>query len=107
MHWVGHCRLGRPRVANSSGQWGLRRGELLSGGDKVYSHVIAFDDAPFARAHRGDVPLAGVVFAGARVQRMGLTTAEAEAIVERFAINGYMPEPVRVAHLVASALTGP
>jgi len=29
---------------------------------------------------------------------------EAEAIVERFAVNGFVPEPVRVAHLVASAL---
>jgi len=33
----------------------------------VYSHVIAFDDAPFDRAHRGDVPLIGVVFAGGRL----------------------------------------
>lgn len=31
------------------------------------SHVIAFDDAPFERAHRGDVPLIGVVFAAGRL----------------------------------------
>lgn len=41
---------------------------------------------------------------GVHVQRVGLTPAEASAVVKRFAINGYMPEPVRVAHLVASAL---
>jgi hypothetical protein len=29
--------------------------------------VIAFDDAPFAREHRGDVLLVGVVFAGPRL----------------------------------------
>jgi endonuclease V-like protein UPF0215 family len=30
-------------------------------------HVIAFDDAPFAREHRGDVLLVGAVFAGPRL----------------------------------------
>jgi endonuclease V-like protein UPF0215 family len=32
-----------------------------------HSHVIAFDDAPFAREHRGDVLLVGAVFAGPRL----------------------------------------
>jgi len=31
------------------------------------AHVIAFDDAPFAREHRGDVLLVGAVFAGPRL----------------------------------------
>ncbi|HYW02359.1 MAG TPA: DUF99 family protein [Gammaproteobacteria bacterium] len=31
------------------------------------SHVIGFDDAPFHRAHRGDVLVAGAVFSGARL----------------------------------------
>ncbi|MBI2893831.1 MAG: DUF99 family protein [Deltaproteobacteria bacterium] len=31
------------------------------------SNVVAFDDAPFAREHRGDVPLVGAVFAGVRL----------------------------------------
>jgi hypothetical protein len=30
-------------------------------------HVIGFDDAPFDRAHRGDVPVVGAVYAGARL----------------------------------------
>jgi uncharacterized protein len=176
------------------------------------SHVIAFDDAPFARAHRGDVRIVGVVFAGPRldgvisgrvrrdganaarvmarmiaecrfaahlqlvmlqgiavagfnvvdvlalheqtglpvlvvarkrpnleairdalltrvpggarkwrlieragpmercegvwIQRVGITADEARAVVKKFAINGNVPEPVRVAHLIASAETG-
>lgn len=175
-----------------------------------FSHVIAFDDAPFARSHRGDVPLVGIVFAGSRLdgvlrgrvrrdgvnaartmaamiagsrfvehlqlimlqgiavagfnvvdvfalheatrlpvlvvarkrpdfaairdalysrvrggarkwriietlgvmekvggvyaQRVGLTAADAALIIGRFAINGFYPEPLRVAHLAASAL---
>ena len=33
----------------------------------IGSHVIGFDDAPFARAHRGNVRVVGAVFAGARL----------------------------------------
>ncbi|MCU0897100.1 MAG: DUF99 family protein [Burkholderiales bacterium] len=32
-----------------------------------FSHVIGFDDAPFDRAHRGDVLVVGAVFAGTRL----------------------------------------
>jgi len=32
------------------------------------SHVIGFDDAPFDRAHRGDVLVVGTVFAGTRLE---------------------------------------
>jgi endonuclease V-like protein UPF0215 family len=33
-----------------------------------FSHVVGFDDAPFARERRGDVPVVGAVFAGARLE---------------------------------------
>ncbi|HEU4630273.1 MAG TPA: DUF99 family protein [Gemmatimonadaceae bacterium] len=35
---------------------------------RALSHVIAFDDFPFPREHRGDVPVVGVVFAGLRLE---------------------------------------
>jgi len=35
---------------------------------KRISHVIGFDDAPFERAHRGDVLIVGAVFAGTRLE---------------------------------------
>lgn len=35
---------------------------------RSYSHVVGFDDAPFARDHRGDVPVVGAVFAGLRLE---------------------------------------
>ncbi|HEV8322279.1 MAG TPA: DUF99 family protein [Myxococcota bacterium] len=44
-------------------------------------------------------PLAGVW-----VQRAGLTPAEAASLLSRFAVNGMLPEPVRVAHLVAGGI---
>jgi endonuclease V-like protein UPF0215 family len=33
-----------------------------------FSHVVGFDDAPFDRAHRGDVLVVGTVFAGMRLE---------------------------------------
>jgi endonuclease V-like protein UPF0215 family len=34
----------------------------------VISHVVGFDDAPFAPDHRGDVPVVGAVFCGTRLE---------------------------------------
>ena len=31
------------------------------------SHVIGFDDAPFIRSHRGDVPIVGAIYAGTQL----------------------------------------
>lgn len=33
-----------------------------------FSHVVGFDDAPFPRERRGDVPVVGAVFAGTRLE---------------------------------------
>jgi endonuclease V-like protein UPF0215 family len=38
------------------------------------------------------------------VQRVGLTAEQARHTVERFALYGHMPEPLRTAHLIAGAL---
>jgi len=38
------------------------------------------------------------------VQRAGLSLAEACAIIERFAVNGNIPEPLRSAHLIAGGI---
>lgn len=35
---------------------------------RSFSHVIGFDDAPFAREHRGDVAIVGTVYAGLRLE---------------------------------------
>jgi endonuclease V-like protein UPF0215 family len=40
---------------------------------RALSHAIGFDDAPFARAHRGDVLVVGAVCSGARLD--GVLTA--------------------------------
>ena len=42
--------------------------------------------------------------AGVYVQRVGLSAEEAAAVVERLAIHSQIPEPLRVAHLIAGAI---
>ena len=39
------------------------------------------------------------------VQRRGLSITQAAETIERFSIHGNMPEPLRTAHLIASALS--
>jgi uncharacterized protein len=42
---------------------------------------------------------------GVYVQRAGLSVAEAEAVLTRFTVEGKIPEPLRVAHLIAGGVT--
>jgi endonuclease V-like protein UPF0215 family len=43
--------------------------------------------------------------AGVFVQRAGLSIADAESIVARYAVYGHIPEPLRMAHLIAGGVT--
>lgn len=45
-------------------------------------------------------PCGGVV-----VQRAGITLAEAAAVIARLSVHGHVPEPLRVAHLIAGGVT--
>lgn len=42
--------------------------------------------------------------AGVYVQRVGLSLAEADTVIRRFALHGLIPEPLRVAHLIAGGI---
>jgi hypothetical protein len=42
---------------------------------------------------------------GVFVQRVGISIDEAATVLKRFAVHGHIPEPLRVAHLIAGALT--
>lgn len=42
--------------------------------------------------------------AGVWVQRAGLSPGEARSLVQRFALNGRLPEPLRAAHLIAGGI---
>jgi endonuclease V-like protein UPF0215 family len=74
------------------------------------------DMAAIERALRGAVPgglrkwrllqRAGPMqpLAGLQVQRAGIGAEGAAELIARLAVNGKMPEPLRTAHLIASAL---
>ncbi|MEZ5584435.1 MAG: DUF99 family protein [Candidatus Competibacteraceae bacterium] len=97
--------------------------------NRGYANVIGIDDAPFPRNWRGDVGIVGAVFAGSRldgvlcgrVRRDGanatdrLVTLIGDSpfnahiqliMLQGAALAGFIPEPLRVAHLIAGALAG-
>ena len=41
---------------------------------------------------------------GVYVQRAGITTEKAADVIRRFAVYGSIPEPLRVAHLIAGGV---
>ena len=44
--------------------------------------------------------------AGVFVQRSGISLADTGRVIERFAVNSKLPEPIRTAHLIAAGLAG-
>ena len=42
--------------------------------------------------------------AGVYVQRAGISLRDTEKLIERFALNGKLPEPLRAAHLIAGGI---
>ena len=49
---------------------------------RTFSHIIGFDDCPFARAHRGDVTIVGAIYSGLRLE--GVVSGR----VRRDGVNG-------------------
>ena len=75
------------------------------------NHAIAFDDAPFAPGHRGDVPVIGVVWAGHRVEGVLLTKvrrdgANATAVLARTVRGSRHYRHLRLILLQGIALAG-
>lgn len=78
---------------------------------RIPSHVLAVDDAPFDRAHRGDVPIVGCVYAGtalegvlvSKVRRDGRNATEA---IARMATGSRFAPQLQVVMLQGIALAG-
>ncbi|MFP4226720.1 MAG: DUF99 family protein [Desulfobacterales bacterium] len=77
-----------------------RKPDLISIQDALASHIDR-GRAKWAVIERlGEMEALGPVF----IQRVGLSYEQAADVMTRFAINGNMPEPLRTAHMIASAL---
>src|SRR5262249_57397624 len=79
--------------------------------EMVASHVIAFDDAPFARDWRGDVAVAGVAFAGDRLEdvvrgRVRRDGADATAELARLVAQSRSAAHLQLIMLEGIALAG-
>lgn len=75
-----------------------------------FSHVVGFDDAPFAPGHRGDVPVVGAVFAGLRLEgvlvgRVRRDGANATAVLARM-VTGSRFRQLRLILLQGIAVAG-
>ncbi len=76
-----------------------------------FSRVVGFDDAPFARNHRGDVAVVGVVMTGARVDgvlrsRIRRDGANATRQLETSVVHGKFAAQVQAVLLQGIALGG-
>lgn len=62
------------------------------------AHAVGFDDAPFARSHRGDVPVVGAVHAGARLDGVLITRVRrdganaTERLIEVLTASKFFPQ---------------
>ena len=78
---------------------------------RPFSRAIGFDDAPFARAHRGDVPVVGVICTGARVDGLLLGSvrrdgANATRALQALIRSSRFAEQVQLVFLQGIALAG-
>lgn len=76
-----------------------------------FSHAVGFDDAPFPRAHRGDVPVIGAVHAGARLDGVLATRVRRDGanatdrLIACLAASRFLPQ-LRVILLQGIAFAG-
>lgn len=75
------------------------------------SHVVGVDDAPFERSHRGEVPIVGAVFAGARFEgiltgRVRRDGANAAAVIARMIASSRFAGHLQLILLQGVALAG-
>ncbi|MCP4692493.1 MAG: DUF99 family protein [Desulfobacterales bacterium] len=78
---------------------------------RVKANMAAIRNALLTRVRGGEEKWAVIEKLGplepagsVHVQRVGLTIEQARAAVERFAVHGNIPEPIRAAHLIAGAI---
>mgnify|MGYP001334888332 CR=1 FL=1 len=74
---------------------------------KLEQFFKAMEAVPGAAQRRALVEAAGEPepVGGVWVQRVGLTRAEVERVLERTTVHGNIPEPLRLAHIIAGGMT--
>jgi endonuclease V-like protein UPF0215 family len=91
-----HARIGRPVLVVAR-----RKPNLASIKRALHTHVPGGARKWALIEAAGPMERCGEIY----VQRMGLTPEQALATVRRHAQKGHLPEPLRVAHLIAGGVT--
>ncbi len=77
----------------------------LSGMKKAITHVPNSEEKIGRLLMAGDLYEVGVGDKKVVLQREGISLSDAEAIVRLCTVRGLIPEPLRVAHIIASGIT--
>lgn len=93
--WAVYSALGLPVIAVSR-----RRPDMAAVRRALLEHVPGGRRKWRLVEKAGPVEAAGKVF----VQRAGITLDDAAGLIERLALNGSLPEPLRAAHLIAGGI---
>lgn len=74
---------------------------------RMQKFFAALDAVPGAAHRRAIIDAAGAPepLRGVFVQRVGMTRAEAERVLARTTVHGNIPEPLRLAHIIAGGMT--
>jgi uncharacterized protein len=73
---------------------------------QVFSHVVGIDDAPFVRAHRGDIQIVGVVYSGDRLEGVVSNVIRRDGVNATRAICAMLKRSRYIEHLQAVFLQG-
>jgi len=101
----------RPRVAGAARKWSLIESagamELLGASRRAERRARAAGSAPTTKAARAATTATGIRTNEPRlwIQRTGLSLDQARKLVADTTLHGNIPEPLRVAHLIAGGIT--
>lgn len=90
-----HDRLGIPVLVVAR-----KRPDMAAVREALVSHIPGGAEKWAILERLGEMEPAGHV----HVQRVGLTPGQASSVVRRFAIHSRIPEPLRAAHMIATAI---
>ncbi|WP_027947756.1 endonuclease dU [Litchfieldella anticariensis] len=73
---------------------------------RSFSHIVGFDDCPFSREHRGDVPVIGVIYSGLRLEGVVSGKVRRDGVNSTRELTRLVRESKFAAHLQLVMLQG-
>lgn len=73
---------------------------------RSFSHIVGFDDCPFPREHRGDVPVVGAIYSGQRLEGVVSGKVRRDGVNSTRELTRLVRESKFAAHLQLVMLQG-